>query len=129
MDGDPAGPRHDWLDSAAGPVVRPYAVTGGRVRPSSAAFDLLAFVVAGLPENADGQAYLQPEHRRIIGLAQQPVSVADLAADLDLALGVVRVLLGDLLAAGLIALYEPPASANHPHDDILKAVVNGLRAL
>ncbi|MDG4769487.1 DUF742 domain-containing protein [Solwaraspora sp. WMMD792] len=128
MRGDPAGP-HDWLDSDAGPVVRPYAVTGGRVQPTGATFDLLAFVVAKAPEGAGAEVPLQPEHRRIVGLAQQPVSVADLAADLDLALGVVRVLLGDLLAAGLIALYEPPASAAHPHDDILKAVVNGLRAL
>jgi hypothetical protein len=128
MRGEPTGP-HDWLDSDAGPVVRPYAVTGGRVHPTGAKIDLLAFVVAGAPEGADGLAHLQPEHRRIVGLAQQPVSVADLAADLDLALGVVRVLLGDLLSTGLIALYEPPASANHPHDDILKAVVNGLRAL
>jgi hypothetical protein len=110
-------------------VVRLYVVTGGRVHPTGAKIDLLAFVVAGAPEGADGLAHLQPEHRRIVGLAQQPVSVADLAADLDLALGVVRVLLGDLLSTGLIALYEPPASANHPHDDILKAVVNGLRAL
>lgn len=128
MRGEATGP-HDWLDADAGPVVRPYTVTGGRVRPIGPAFDLLAFVVAAAPEGTEAFGVLQPEHRRILGLAQQPVSVADLAADLDLALGVVRILLDDLHSARLIALYEPPASATHPHDDILKAVVNGLRAL
>ena len=42
---------HDWLDSDAGPVVRPYAVTGGRARPVVGGFDLVAFVV-----NASGGA-------------------------------------------------------------------------
>jgi hypothetical protein len=119
---------HDWLDTEAGPVVRPYTVTGGRVRPSSS-FDLVAFVVATPADRADGRLHLQPEHRAILTIAQDPVSVAELASELDLALGVVRVLLGDLVAEGLLATHEPPASAEIPDDDILKAVVNGLRAL
>ncbi len=129
MRADRPEPHHDWLDEEAGPVVRPYTVTGGRVRPAVGGFDLVAFVVAGAPQGAGGPALRQPEQRRIIELAQEPISVADLAADLDLALGVLRVLLGDLLAAGLIAMYEPPASPHYPDDNILKAVVNGLRAL
>lgn len=119
---------HDWLDTEAGPVVRPYTVTGGRVRPASGAFDVVAFVVAVPPEQAEGRFDLQPEHRAILGIAQQPVSVAELASELDLALGVVRVLLGDLLADGLVSTHEPSPS-DLPDDDILKAVVNGLRAL
>ena len=35
-----------WLDAAAGPVVRPYAVTQGRTRHSGEAFDLVATVTA-----------------------------------------------------------------------------------
>ena len=35
-----------WLDETAGPVVRPYALTQGRTRPSGAAFDLVATVTA-----------------------------------------------------------------------------------
>jgi hypothetical protein len=128
MAGDRRAP-HDWLDTDAGPVVRAYAVTGGRVRPASGAFDLVAFVVAGPPERAAGRLHLQPEHRAILEIAQEPVSVAELASELDLALGVVRVLLGDLLAEGLVSMHEPKASTEMPDDDILKAVVNGLRAL
>ena len=118
----------DWLDRDAGPVVRPYAVTQGRVPSAAGAFDLVAFVVATLPSAPDAP-HLQPEHHAIIAAAWQPVSVAELASQLDLALGVIRVLLGDLRSAGLISLYEP-AAANQPHDvNVLKAVANGLRAL
>jgi len=119
---------HDWLDHDAGPVVRPYAMTQGRVAPSNGEFDLVAFVVATAPDAAVG-AGLQPEHHAIVTAAWEPISVVELASALDLSIGVIRVLLGDLRSAGLISMYEPPA-ASQPHDvDVLKAVVNGLRAL
>jgi hypothetical protein len=127
---DEPGPHdHDWLDEDAGPVVRPYTMTGGRARPVAGGFDLVAFVVAGAPCDPAAHPRLQPEHWAIINATQQPISVAELASHLDLALGVVRVLLGDLLVADIISMYEPPASPRFPHDDILKAVINGLRAL
>lgn len=129
MWGEGPGAHHDWLDGDAGPVVRPFAVTAGRARPAAAGFDLVAFVVAGPPAFTVSDLRLQPEHRAILTATQQPVSVAELASRLDLALGVVRVLLGDLLADGLIARYEPQVAASFPDDNILKAVVNGLRAL
>jgi hypothetical protein len=119
---------HNWLDHDAGPVVRPYAMTQGRVAPSAGEFDLVAFVVATVRELAP-DSRLQPEHHAMVAAAWEPISIVELASTLDLSIGVVRVLLGDLLSAGLISLYEPPA-ATQPHDvDVLKAVVNGLRAL
>ncbi|WP_229795301.1 MULTISPECIES: DUF742 domain-containing protein [Actinoplanes] len=103
-------------------------MTQGRVAPADCDFDLVAFVVATVPDMPPGQ-HLQPEHHAIVAAAWEPISVVELASQLDLALGVIRVLLGDLRSAGLISLYEPPA-ASQPHDvDVLKAVVNGLRAL
>ena len=128
MRGDPFRAPHDWLDHDAGPVVRPYAMTQGRVAPSGGEFDLVAFVVATM-NRATPSRSLQPEHHAIVGAACEPTPIVELASKLDLSLGVVRVLLGDLRSAGLISLYEPPA-ASQPHDvDVLKAVVNGLRAL
>jgi hypothetical protein len=128
MPADQAGAQQHWLDGEAGPVVRPYAVTQGRVPASGAGYDLVAFVVATLPSMPTAP-HLQPEHHAIVAAAWEPVSVAELASRLDLAVGVIRVLLGDLRSAGLISLYEPPA-ASQPHDvNVLKAVVNGLRAL
>jgi Protein of unknown function (DUF742) len=129
MRAESPGPQHEWLDSAAGPVVRPYTLTGGRVRPSVEGFDLVAFVLAGPAAERAHQPGLQPEHRRLVELARRPVAVADLAADLDLGVGVVRVLLGDLVARGLVAVHQPPTAGQLPDHNILKAVVNGLRAL
>ena len=127
----PAEPRrapHDWLDRDAGPVVRPYTLTQGRVAPAVTEFDLVAFVVATMPD-APPPPHLLPEHHAIIAASWEPMSVVELASKLDLSIGVVRVLLGDLRSAGLISLYEPP-TASQGHDlDVLKAVVNGLRAL
>jgi hypothetical protein len=57
------------------------------------------------------------------------VSVAEVGAELDLPLGTVRVLLGDLLAAGLIETHEPPMLSELPTEDLLEAILVGLRAL
>ncbi|HWS35781.1 MAG TPA: DUF742 domain-containing protein [Actinoplanes sp.] len=120
--------RHNWMDQEAGPVIRPYALTQGRVAPQDCEFDMVAFVVA-TPARWDSGIPLQPEHHAIIEASWEPMAVVELASKIDLAIDVVRVLLGDLRRAGLISLYEPPA-AYMPHNiDVLKAVVNGLRAL
>jgi hypothetical protein len=120
---------YEWLDREAGPVVRPYAMTGGRVRPSAGGFDLLTYVVA---EDASPphDAALQPEHLAIIELTRRPRSVAEIASGVDLALGVVRVLLGDLLHHRLITVHEPPGGGTSlPNEDVIKAVIDGLKAL
>lgn len=128
MPAEPDATPGEWLDREAGPVVRPYTVTRGRVPWSGSGVDMLAFVVATV---ADGMMppLLQPEHHAIIAACWEPVSVAELASRLDLAVGVIRVLLGDLRSAGLISLYEPPAATLSQDVNVLKAVVNGLRAL
>lgn len=120
---------HTWVDRDAGPVVRPYAMTGGRVHPASGSFDVVAMVVANRAAVSEVGYGLQPEHRAILAYARDPLAVAELASQLDLALGVVRVLLGDLLGQGLIEMYHPPAAGELPSESILKAVINGLRAL
>lgn len=119
---------HDWLDGDAGPVVRPYTVTRGRAKPSTGTFDLVAYIVS-VHRPSQSTAHLQPEHLFILRQAQEPASVAEIASDLDLALGVVRVLLGDLLYEGLIAMYDPPGASDLLSDELLLAVLNGLRAL
>ncbi|MBY8873348.1 DUF742 domain-containing protein [Micromonospora sp. PLK6-60] len=121
--------RHEWLDAAAGPVVRPYTLTGGRVRPSGRGLGLMALVRAEPGADPAAHPRLQPEHRRLVELTRRPAPVAELAAQLDVAVGVVRVLLGDLLTRGLVTAHEPASVPGRFDDDILKAVVSGLRAL
>jgi Protein of unknown function (DUF742) len=116
-----------WLDDDAGPVVRPYALTGGRTRPIGKSIDLIALVSAirGLPPDPMG---LEPEHVMVLRRCRLPTSVADLAADLDLPLGVVRILLADLRELGLIMIHHPvPTRLSDPR--ILREVADGLRKL
>ncbi|MFJ6718059.1 MULTISPECIES: DUF742 domain-containing protein [unclassified Streptomyces] len=122
-----------WYDAAAGPLVRPYAMTGGRTKPGphGVRFDLIALVVVDRsgPEAAD-EALLGPEHRALLGLCRaQTQSVAELAADADLPVGVVRVLLGDLLEGGHVKVSRPVPPAQLPDERILREVIEGLRAL
>ena len=117
-----------WLDDQAGPVVRPYAVTRGRTQPAHGRFDLIAFVVATRPASAIGAVDV-PEHVPIMDLCQRPTSVAELAAHVNLPLGTVRVLLGDLLDRGLIVMREQQPTADLPSEQLCQAVINGLRAL
>ncbi|MCQ8773393.1 DUF742 domain-containing protein [Streptomyces telluris] len=126
-----------WYDDAAGPVVRPYAMTRGRTRSADGAgLDLIAVVVAEDPADHPGAAHaladqtLSPEHLDIAELTRDmPRSVAELAAGLDLPVGVVRVLVGDLLDAGLVRVTRPVPPAELPDESILREVIDGLRAL
>jgi hypothetical protein len=118
-----------WLDDQAGPVVRPYAVTRGRARPVTCQFDLIAYVIAR-PGADDSAVELQPEHRMTLRkLKQGPITVAELASQLDLAVGVVRVILGDLLAGAQIRVHAPNAIPHQPNDRIIEAVIDGIRSL
>ncbi len=117
-----------WLDQEAGPVVRPYAMTRGRTRPATGDFDLITLVVATQAE-LSVHTGLGPEHVAIMRLCQRPLSVAEVSAYLDLPVGIVRVLLGDLLDRGLILARGPQAEAQGPSQRVLKAVINGLRSL
>lgn len=112
----------------AGPVVRPYAMTSGRTRPTKGTFDLVSLIRATRPTAALAPGH-SPEHLTIIGLSQQPISVAEVAAHLDLPLGVVRVLLGDLLYLDLIEVRMPELLDGNLSDELLEAMLDGLRAL
>ncbi|MEV0429136.1 DUF742 domain-containing protein [Micromonospora sp. NPDC049836] len=119
----------EWVDDHAGPVVRPYAVTGGRARPVTGTFDLISLVTATRAD-AGAESGLGPEHVAIVALCQRIQSVAEIAAHLDLPVGTVRVLLGDLVARSLVQVREPRAtSAGLPDESVFEAVINGLRAL
>jgi hypothetical protein len=133
-----------WFDDAAGPVVRPYAMTRGRTRcsPEAARLDMIALVIAQTADAGQGSGSgaaheddlhdpsLAPEHVDIVRMCRRsPLSVAELATDLDVPVGVVRVLVGDLLDAGLARVSRPVPPAELPDENILREVINGLRAL
>src|SRR3954469_865836 len=109
----------EWLDDEAGPVVRPYALTRGRTRASREGFDLIA-IIATAATSTFGPAGAGPEHVAILELCVRPLSVAEVSAKLRLPLGVVRVLLGDLLEYGLIAVRRPGAGNRLPQERVFK---------
>lgn len=124
-------PSGNWRPRDSGPVVRPYAVTGGRTEPADGeVLDLIAVVVTtGRAAAPDDHTPLTPEHRRILGLCEEQVTVADLAGETALPLGVVRVLLADLITRELITVVRQRPPAQRTRTDVLQEILNGLRAL
>jgi Protein of unknown function (DUF742) len=118
-----------WVDRNAGPVVRPYALTGGRTQPvTGAILDLIAVVVAAGRADGDDLS-LSPEHHQILGLCRGPTTVADVASAISLPVGVVRVLLADLIPQGQIKVMAQRQAAAQPSAGQLKEVLHALRSL
>lgn len=123
---------HHFFDADAGPVVRPYAMTRGRTSSATRhRLDLIALVVPEPAADDPGRDQsLSPEHVEIVErCGDTPQSIAELAATLDLPVGVVRVLVGDLVEDALVHVTRPVPPAELPDVSILREVINGLRAL
>jgi hypothetical protein len=117
-----------WFDRDAGPVVRPYALTQGRTLPSGGASFGLIDVVIATNDRVPEHFRPGPEHRRILSLCRRPTPIVDLTSEIDLPLGVVRVLLGDLTSEGLVrVLFTQKQPANDQR--LLRMVLDGLESL
>ncbi|MEU2182699.1 DUF742 domain-containing protein [Streptomyces thermolilacinus] len=112
-----------WLDDAAGRLIRPYTVSGGRTRPT-AALDLLSLVMA---TGAPPPAPLGPEHTTALRLCDGPTSVAEIAAHLRLPAVVTKVLLSDLVDCGALTARAPRRHHDTTDRSLLEAVLDGLR--
>ncbi|KLL10710.1 MULTISPECIES: DUF742 domain-containing protein [Protofrankia] len=119
----------EWYDDDAGPVVRPYAVTGGRTRPAAnRALELVALVST----TEHGRAMvrtLDPEQRNIVLLCQSIQSIAEISAQLNLPVGVARVLVGDMIDAGLVRVTRPARPSERPDVALMEKVLDGLQTL
>jgi hypothetical protein len=117
-----------WFDREAGPVVRPYALTQGRTLPSGGASFGLIDVVITTSQRPSEHFRPGPEHRRILRLCRRPTPVVDLTSEIDLPLGVVRVLLGDLTSEGMLRVVS---TQKQPETDerLLRMVLDGLESL
>ena len=62
-------------------------------------------------------------------MCRRPATVADVAADTTLPVGVVRVLLADLILQGRLNVLPERPAGEQPSADLLKEVLHGLRAL
>jgi DNA-binding transcriptional ArsR family regulator len=113
-------------------MVRPYTVTRGRTRPSERhTIDLMSRVTA--LETDTARSGVDHARTALLDLVRRgPRPVVELAADADLPLTVVRVLLGDLAEAGLVRIDEPrrlPVSGPAADPELLQEIVERLREL
>ncbi|WP_019135826.1 DUF742 domain-containing protein [Cellulomonas massiliensis] len=115
-------------------TVRPYAVTGGRVRSARSDLPLEALVEV-MPGAVAGTG-LTPEKRAILQHAAHTyVSVAELSALLHLPLGVVRILVSDMADQEYVRVHtSQPVEVNTGESpalslSVLESVLNGISAL
>jgi hypothetical protein len=121
---------NDQADRAGPPpaLARPYSWTEGRTQPS---VDIAVEArVVTTPAGRDLPPRLTSAAWTITQLCLQPRSVAELGAYLAVPLGVVRVLVADLVAEGLVHV---EATLAHDADDaerreLIERVLSGLRA-
>jgi hypothetical protein len=121
---------HD--EEPTGALVRPYAVTGGRTRPrvEIAIEALVETTPRGRSRNdvlAQGR-----EQQYIVTLCDGRLqSLAEISARMQLPLGVARVLVADMAADGMVAVYEPTSLDGNDAvgTELLERVLSGLRKL
>lgn len=119
---DQPGP---WFDDDAGPLVRAYAVTRGRTRPSRF-LDMVTLVMTVQP----GAAAPSPEHRAILRLCASPRPVVEVASTLNLPLVAAKVLISDLVEVGGVVFKTPRRSDDPVVDrELIRTVIDGVRRL
>lgn len=124
------GLRQPWFDEAAGPLIRPYAMTRGRTTSNWRDLDMITLVVAARWDASVER--MGHEHADIVRLCGQPISIAEVSAGLSLPLAVTKILVGDLIEAGYLIFRAPPgrgASTRKPDLHLLQAVLDGVRKL
>jgi Protein of unknown function (DUF742) len=113
-----AGPDVAWL--------RPYLLTGGRARPLDEVEIEAQVMTTSLGQEAIERNRF--ERRAVLALCQRPVAVAEVAAQLGLHLSATRVLVGDLVALGLLTVRRPHQQPQH-NLEIVERVIRGLQAI
>jgi hypothetical protein len=118
---------HDHEDDAPGGHYRPYLLTGGRTGGGTAGVGIETVLVRDhsvIPR----QTSWSGEMAMIIAACESPVAVAEVAARVGLPLGVVQVLTGDLVTAGVLLR---SASSMSLADDVLfmERLIHGVAAL
>jgi hypothetical protein len=108
-------------------LVRPYAVTGGRTKPSYQ-LQIEAMVSASHYEARD-LSVLSPECQSILGYCRDWRSIAEISAVLRMPLGVARVLVGDMAMEGLVRVHQADHVHGRPDLNLLERVLSGLRKL
>ena len=105
-------------------TLRPFVITSGRTDGADPDIGMETQVSVN---HAAMPMRLSPEMRAIVALCGDPVSVAEISARLRLHLGVTRILVGDLRAAGQLDVHV--LDNETPDPETILRVIRGLRAI
>ena len=121
-------------DEPTGALVRPYAVTRGRTRPKlEIALEALVETTVRGRGTGSGRGG-GSEHQYIAAMCDggRVQSLAEIAARMQLPLGVARVIVADMASDGLVSVYEPTSLEDETDavgTELLERVLSGLRRL
>lgn len=112
-----------------GNLIRPYAVTRGRTEPVS--HIAIEAVLVTTPKGKQEAAFAGRDKQRIATLCDGgPLSLAEIASHLRMALGVTRVLVADMASEGLLTVHDSTAHEGYEERmELLERVLSGLRKL
>ncbi len=108
-----------------GRLIRPYAMTGGRTVADSE-IGLETQVQATDRASHQVGAY-RWETAKVVELVQAPMALIEVAARMQIPIGVARVLVADLVDDGAVVLHEPARTQNFT--SLLERVLDGVRNL
>lgn len=119
--------------SGEGRLIRPYTITGGRTGADSPPIALEALVKA-TALGAQIRHQFRWEAARVIDLARSDTALVELAARLDVPIGVARVVVADLTERGAVTIIEPRdgSAGDEPGNEyasLLKKVLDGIKSL
>jgi hypothetical protein len=116
--GDDAGDK-------SGRLIRPYAMTGGRTLAETE-ISLEAQIQATARASQHLGAY-RWEAAKVVELVQSPMALIEIAARLQIPIGVARVLVADLVSDGAVMLHVPEKQQSFA--SLLERVLDGVRNL
>jgi hypothetical protein len=118
--------RNEPIDEAAVEHRRAYLLTGGRTGGGAAGIGIETLLVRD--RGSAARSGWPTEMSMIIATCETPVAVAEVAARVGLPIGVVQVLAGDLVSAGVLLR---SASSRSLADDVhfIERLIHGVAAL
>lgn len=117
----------------AGRLIRPYTMTGGRTGADIPIIALEALITA-TPAGLKARHQFRWEASEIITLTKREIALVEVAARVDVPIGVARVVVADLAKKGAVLITDPPTGELTDLDGIsyttlLNKVLDGIRSL
>lgn len=125
INGDVVDDHDADVGDETGRLVRPYAMTGGRTG-TDVEISLEAQIAASTRASHHLGAY-RWEAAKLIDLVETPMALIEIAARLEIPIGVARVLVADLVEDGAVVVHVPQKTQNYT--SLLERVLDGVRNL